>query len=470
MADIAKKPIKITETILRDAHQSLIATRMTTEQMLPIIDKMDKVGYHSVECWGGATFDASLRFLKEDPWERLRKFRDGFKNTKLQMLFRGQNILGYRPYGDDVVEYFVQKSIANGIDIIRIFDCLNDLRNLQTAVTAANKEKGHAQVALSYTLGDAYTHEYWIDIAKRIEDMGANSICLKDMAGLLLPYEATELIGALKENVSIPIQLHTHYTSGVASMTYLKAVEAGVDVIDTAISPFALGPSQPATEVMVETFKGTPYDTGFDQNLLAEIADYFRPIRDEALESGLLNPKNLGVNIKTLLYQVPGGMLSNLTSQLKEQGAEDRYYEVLEEVPRVRKDLGEPPLVTPSSQIVGTQAVFNVLMGERYKMATKETKDLLSGKYGKTVKPFNEEVQKKCIGDAEVITCRPADLIPDELDTLRSEMEQWSQQDEDVLSYALFPQVATDFFKYREAQQTKVDQTVADTKNGSYPV
>ena len=470
MADIAKKPIKITETILRDAHQSLIATRMTTEQMLPIIDKMDKVGYHSVECWGGATFDASLRFLKEDPWERLRKFRDGFKNTKLQMLFRGQNILGYRPYGDDVVEYFVQKSIANGIDIIRIFDCLNDLRNLQTAVTAANKEKGHAQVALSYTLGDAYTHEYWIDIAKRIEDMGANSICLKDMAGLLLPYEATELIGALKENVSIPIQLHTHYTSGVASMTYLKAVEAGVDVIDTAISPFALGTSQPATEVMVETFKGTPYDTGFDQNLLAEIADYFRPIRDEALESGLLNPKNLGVNIKTLLYQVPGGMLSNLTSQLKEQGAEDRYYEVLEEVPRVRKDLGEPPLVTPSSQIVGTQSVFNVLMGERYKMATKETKDLLSGKYGKTVKPFDEEVQKKCIGDAEVITCRPADLIPDELDTLRSEMEQWSQQDEDVLSYALFPQVATDFFKYREAQQTKVDQTVADTKNGSYPV
>ena len=470
MADIAKKPIKITETILRDAHQSLIATRMTTEQMLPSSDKMDKVGYHSVECWGGATFDASLRFLKEDPWERLRKFRDGFKNTKLQMLFRGQNILGYRPYGDDVVEYFVQKSIANGIDIIRIFDCLNDLRNLQTAVTAANKEKGHAQVALSYTLGDAYTHEYWIDIAKRIEDMGANSICLKDMAGLLLPYEATELIGALKENVSIPIQLHTHYTSGVASMTYLKAVEAGVDVIDTAISPFALGTSQPATEVMVETFKGTPYDTGFDQNLLAEIADYFRPIRDEALESGLLNPKNLGVNIKTLLYQVPGGMLSNLTSQLKEQGAEDRYYEVLEEVPRVRKDLGEPPLVTPSSQIVGTQAVFNVLMGERYKMATKETKDLLSGKYGKTVKPFNEEVQKKCIGDAEVITCRPADLIPDELDTLRSEMEQWSQQDEDVLSYALFPQVATDFFKYREAQQTKVDQTVADTKNGSYPV
>ena len=471
MAEIEKKPIKITETILRDAHQSLIATRMTTEQMLPVIDKMDKVGYHSVECWGGATFDASLRFLHEDPWERLRKFRDGFKNTKPQMLFRGQNILGYRPYADDVVEYFVQKSVANGIDIIRIFDCLNDLRNLQTAVTAANKEKAEAQVALSYTLGDAYTLDYWVDIAKRIEDMGANSICIKDMAGLLVPYKATELVTAMKEAVDLPIQLHTHYTSGVASMTYLKAVEAGVDVIDTAMSPFALGTSQPATEVMVETFKGTPYDTGFDQQLLAEIADYFRPIRDKALETGLLNPKNMGVNIKTLLYQVPGGMLSNLTSQLKEQGAEDKYYEVLEEVPKVRKDLGEPPLVTPSSQIVGTQAVFNVLLGERYKMATKETKDILSGKYGATVKPFNEEVKKKVLGEnPEVITCRPADLIPDELDTLRQECAQWIQQDEDVLSYALFPQVATDFFKYREAQQTKVDQTVADTKNGSYPV
>ena len=470
MAGKAKKPIKITETILRDAHQSLIATRMTTEQMVPIIDKMDKVGYHSVECWGGATFDASLRFLKEDPWDRLRKFRDGFKNTKLQMLFRGQNILGYRPYADDVVEYFVQKSIANGIDIIRIFDCLNDLRNLQTAVTAANKEKGHAQVALSYTLGDAYTLDYWKEIAKRIEDMGANSICIKDMAGLLLPYTATELVTALKETVDIPIQLHTHYTSGVASMTYLKAVEAGVDVIDTAMSPFALGTSQPATEVMVETFKGTKYDTGFDQQLLAEIADYFRPIRDEALDSGLLNPKNLGVNIKTLLYQVPGGMLSNLTSQLKDLGAEDKYYEVLEEVPRVRKDLGECPLVTPSSQIVGTQAVMNVIQGERYKMVPQQTKDVLSGKYGATVKPFNPEVQKKCIGNAEIITCRPADLIPDELDTLRGEMAQWSEQDEDVLSYALFPQVATDFFKYREAQKKKVDPNMADNANKEYPV
>ena len=468
MAD--KKPIKITETVLRDAHQSLIATRMTTEQMLPIIDKMDKVGYHSVECWGGATFDASLRFLKEDPWERLRKLRDGFKNTKLQMLFRGQNILGYRHYADDVVEYFVQKSIANGIDIIRIFDCLNDLRNLETAVKAANKENGHAQIALSYTLGDAYTLDYWKDMAKRIEDMGAKSLCIKDMAGLLVPTKATELVQALKESVEIPIDLHTHYTSGVASMTYMKAVEAGCDIIDTAISPFSMGTSQPATEVMVEAFKGTEYDTGLDQAKLAEIADYFRPMRDEALESGLLNPKNLGVNIKTLLYQVPGGMLSNLTSQLKEQGAEDKFYEVLEEVPRVRKDLGEPPLVTPSSQIVGTQAVFNVLMGERYKMVTKETKDVLAGKYGKTTKPVDPELQKKALGDEEPITCRPADLIPDELDTLRKECAQWIQQDEDVLTYALFPQVAVDFFKYRQAQQTKVDATVADTENGAYPV
>ena len=470
MAEIAKKPIKITETILRDAHQSLIATRMTTDQMLPIVEKLDKVGYHSVECWGGATFDASLRFLKEDPWDRLRKFRDGFKNTKLQMLFRGQNILGYSQYADDVVEYFVQKSLANGIDIIRIFDCMNDIRNLETAVKAAHKEKGHAQVALSYTLGEAYTLDYWTDMAKRIEDMGANSLCIKDMAGLLLPYTATELVTALKETVSIPIQLHTHYTSGVASMTYMKAVEAGVDVIDTAMSPFALGTSQPATEVMVETFKGTPYDTGFDQKLLAEIADYFRPIRDEALDSGLLNPKNLGVNIKTLLYQVPGGMLANLTSQLKDLGAEDKYYEVLEEVPRVRKDLGECPLVTPSSQIVGTQAVMNVIQGERYKMVPQQTKDVLSGKYGATVKPFNPEVQKKCIGDVEPITCRPADLIPPQLDKLKEEIAPYMQQDEDVLTYALFPQVAMDYFKYRDAQQTKVDATVADTENKAYPV
>lgn len=465
-----EKPIKITETILRDAQQSLIATRMSTEEMLPIIDKMDQIGYHAVECWGGATFDACLRFLKEDPWERLRKFREGFKQTKLQMLFRGQNILGYRPYADDVVEYFVQKSVANGIDIIRIFDCLNDLRNLQTAVTAAGKEKAHAQVALSYTLGDAYTLDYWKDIAKRIEDMGADSICIKDMAGLLLPYQASKLVSALKETVDLPIEIHTHYTSGVASMTYLKAVEAGADIIDTAISPFAMGTSQPATEVMVETLKGTPYDTGLDQEILSEIADYFRPIRDHALETGLLNPKNMGVDIKTLLYQVPGGMLSNLTSQLNEQGAEDKLYDVLKEVPRVRKDLGEPPLVTPSSQIVGTQSVLNVLIGERYKIASKETKDMLLGKYGATVKPMNEEVKEKVIGNEQPITCRPADLLEPELDKLKSEMEIWSEQEEDVLSYALFPQVAMDYFKYRAAQEDGIDPKLGDKENGTYPV
>ena len=470
MAEQEKKPIKITETVLRDAHQSLIATRMTTEQMLPIIDKMDQVGYHAVECWGGATFDASLRFLKEDPWERLRKLRAGFKKTKLQMLFRGQNILGYNHYADDVVEYFVQKSIANGIDIIRIFDCLNDVRNLETAVRAANKENGHAQIALSYTLGDAYTLDYWKDMAKKIEDMGAKSLCIKDMAGLLTPYNATELVTALKESVSIPIDLHTHYTSGVASMTYMKAVEAGCDIIDTAISPLAMGTSQPATEVMAKTFEGTPYDPGFDQNLLAEIANHFAPMREEWLKTGRMSTKVLGVNIKTLMYQVPGGMLSNLVSQLDEMGASDCFQEVLEEVPRVRKDFGEPPLVTPSSQIVGTQAVLNVVTGERYKVVTKESKKLLSGQFGQTVKPFNKEVQKKCIGDTEAITCRPADLIKPQLKDIEEEMKQYKQQDEDVLSYALFPQVATEFFKYREAQQTKIDSTVASEENKTYPV
>ena len=470
MSEIKKKPVGITETILRDAHQSQIATRMTTEQMLPIIDKMDQVGYHSVECWGGATFDACLRFLKEDPWERLRKLRDGFKHTKLQMLFRGQNILGYRHYADDVVEYFVQKSIANGIDIIRIFDAFNDLRNLETSVKACKKEGGHAQIALCYTLGEAYTLDYWKEIAKRIEEMGADSICIKDMAGLLVPYEAEALLKALKASTKLLIQLHTHYTSGVASMTYMKAVEAGCDIIDTAMSPFALGTSQPATEVMCETFRDTPFDTGLDQKLLAEIADYFRPIQEEALKSGRLNPKVLGVNIKTLMYQVPGGMLSNLVSQLKDAHAEDKYYDVLEEIPRVRKDFGEPPLVTPSSQIVGTQAVLNVLMGERYKMITKESKALLHGEYGQTVKPFNPEVQKKACGDETPITCRPADLLKPELREMEKEVARYKQQDEDVLSYALFPQVAVDFFKYREAQQEKVDPTRADTKAGAYPV
>ena len=465
-----KRPVKITETILRDAHQSLIATRMPTELMLPIAPKMDEVGYHSVECWGGATFDACLRFLKEDPWERLRKLKACFKKTKLQMLFRGQNILGYNHYADDVVEYFAQKSVANGIDIVRIFDCLNDLRNLETAVKATKKEGGHAQIALSYTLGDAYTLEYWEKTAKQIEELGADSICIKDMAGLLVPYEATRLVTALKKGSKLPIQLHTHYTSGVASMTYMKAVEAGCDTIDTAMSPLSMGTSQPATEVMVETFRGTEYDTGLDQNLLAEIAAYFAPYREECLKNGLLNPKVMGVNIKTLQYQVPGGMLSNLVSQLKEAHAEDKFEAVLEEVPRVRKDFGEPPLVTPSSQIVGTQAVLNVLQGERYKMVTKESKKILSGEFGQTIKPFNKEVQKKCIGDVKPITCRPADLIKPQLPQFKEECKEWIQQEEDVLSYALFPQVATDFFKYRQAQQKGVDVAAADTANKAYPV
>lgn len=470
MADTVKKPVKIVDTVLRDGPQSLIATRMSTEQMMPIVPKMDQVGYYAVECWGGATFDACLRFMKEDPWERLRKLRDGFKNTKLQMLLRGQNILGYRHYADDVVEFFVQKSIANGIDIIRIFDALNDLRNVQTAVKATKKEGGHAQLALCYTLSDIHTMEYWVDIAKRIEDMGADSICIKDMAGLLVPYEAAELVHNLKEAVSLPIELHTHYTSGVASMTYLKAIEAGCDIIDTAISPFALGTSQPATEVMVETLKGTPYDTGLDNNLLAEIADYFRPLREEALKSGLMSTKVLGVDIQALLYQVPGGMLSNLISQLKTLGAEDKYTDVLKEIPRVRADFGYPPLVTPSSQIVGTQAVFNVVMGERYKNVTKESKAVVRGEYGQTPAPISDEVRKKIIGDEKPITCRPADLLKPELAKIEEEMKQWKQQDEDILSYALFPQVAEDFFKYREAQQKKVDPALADTENKTYPV
>ncbi|MCR4908297.1 MAG: oxaloacetate decarboxylase subunit alpha [Lachnospiraceae bacterium] len=471
MADeVVKKPVGITETILRDAHQSLIATRMPTEVMLPILETMDKVGYHSIECWGGATFDASLRFLKEDPWERLRKIRKGCPNTKLQMLFRGQNILGYNHYSDDVVEYFVQKSIANGIDIIRIFDCLNDMRNLETAVKATNKEKGHAQIALSYTLGDAYTLDYWKNISKDIENIGADSICIKDMAGLLLPYQAAELIKAMKSVTKLPIQLHTHYTSGVASMTYLKAIEAGVDVIDCASSPLSMGTSQPATEVMVKALEGTPYDTGLNLELLIKVANHFAPYREECLKNGLLSPKAMGVNINTLRYQVPGGMLSNMIKQLDEQGMSDKLTEVLEEVPRVRADFGEPPLVTPSSQIVGTQAVFNVLMGERYKMSTDQTKDMLRGKYGKTVKPFNPEVVKKVIPGEEPITCRPADLIKPQLEEYEKKIEEYKQQPEDVLSYALFPQVATDFFKYRKAQQENVDLKKADGENGAYPV
>jgi len=470
MAEIIKKPVKITDTILRDAHQSLIATRMRTEDMLPIITKMDQVGYHSVEMWGGATFDACLRFLNEDPWDRLRELRDGFKKTKMQMLLRGQNLVGYRNYADDVVEYFIQKAIANGIDIIRIFDALNDTRNIQTSIDATRKEGGHAQVAIAYTLSDYHTLDYYGRLSKEIEEMGAHSICIKDMAGLLVPYEATRLVTKIKESCNLPIALHAHYTSGVASMSYLKAVEAGCDIIDCAMSPFSMGTSQPATEVMVETFKGTPYDTGFDQTLLADIAEHFRPLRDKSLESGLLSPLVLGVDIKTLLYQVPGGMLSNLVSQLEQQNASNKFYDVLAEIPRVRVDFGYPPLVTPTSQIVGSQAVFNVLAGQRYKICTKESKALVKGEYGRTAVPISDEIKKLVIGDEPQITCRPADLIPPEIERLRKEISEWSQQDEDVLSYALFPQVALDFFKYRQAQETKVDADLASKESKAYPV
>lgn len=465
------KAIKICDCTLRDGQQSLIATRMRIEDMLPILDKMDKVGFGAVEVWGGATFDSCLRYLKEDPWERLRKFRSAFKNTKLQMLLRGQNILGYRHYADDVVESFVRKSIENGIDILRIFDALNDARNLETAVKAVKMEKGaHAQLAISYTLSDVHTLEYYVNLAKTYRDLGADSICIKDMAGLLLPKPAYDLVKAIKEEVDLPIEVHSHYTSGVASMTYLKAVEAGADIIDTDMSPLSMGTAQPATEVMAAALKGTEYDTGLDENLLKEISDYFKPIREEAIDSGLLNPKMLAVDIATLLYQVPGGMLSNLVSQLKGANAEDKYDEVLKEIPKVRADLGYPPLVTPSSQIVGTQAVLNVIMGERYKMVPKETKDIVRGRYGRTPVPISEEIRKKIIGDEEPITCRPADNIAPELEKAEAEMSDYKEKDEDVLSYVLFPQQAMEYFKFRQAQKFGIDPNLADVDNRVYPV
>ena len=455
--------VKITETVLRDSHQSLIATRMTTEEMLPILAEMDKVGYHSLEAWGGATFDSCMRFLNEDPWERLRKIRAEVKNTKLQMLFRGQNILGYRHYSDDVVEYFVQKSIANGIDIIRIFDALNDPRNLTTAINATKREGGHVQAAFSYTTGPVYTMDYYSEYAKRLEYMGADSICIKDMAGLLRPYDAYELVKTLKESVSVPIQLHTHYTAGLASMTLLKAIEAGVDVVDTAISPMAMGTSQPPTETLVATLQGTEYDTGISLEALDKITKHFTPLREKYLADGLLNPKALKVDVNALIYQVPGGMLSNLMSQLKQAGKEDKLTEVLEEVPRVRADVGYPPLVTPSSQIVGTQAVFNVLTGERYKTVTKEFKGVVRGEYGKTPVAIDPEFRKKILGDATAIDHRPADDLKPELDELRAKIPAgYLEQDEDVLSYALFEQVALKFFEYRKNQKYGIDNNAGD--------
>ena len=462
--------VKITETILRDAHQSLIATRMSTDDILPIVEKLDEIGYQSLECWGGATFDSCLRFLNEDPWERLRKIRSKAKKTKLQMLLRGQNLLGYKHYADDVVEYFVQKSIANGIDIIRIFDALNDPRNIEAAIKACKKEGGHAQAAMSYTISPVHNLELFVKDARILEEMGADSICIKDMAGLLVPYAAYDLVKALKENVKIPIQLHTHYTSGVASMTYLKAIEAGVDVVDCAISPLAMGTSQPPTEPLVATLKDTEYDTGLDLGKLSEIADYFRPIREKYIQSGMLDTKVMGVDVNTLKYQVPGGMLSNLVSQVKQAGKSDLFEEVLKEVPRVREDFGFPPLVTPTSQIVGTQAVMNVITGERYKMVPKESKALVRGEYGKTPAPIPEHIRKKILGDEEQITCRPADLIEPELDNIRKQITQYIEQDEDVLTYALFPQVAENFFKLRQAEKYKVDGTMVDYEFRVHPV
>ena len=461
--------VKICETVLRDAHQSLVATRMTTEQMLPILEEMDKVGYYALEAWGGATFDACLRFLDEDPWERLRKIRDKVKNTKLQMLFRGQNILGYRHYADDVVEYFVQKSIANGIDILRIFDALNDPRNLKTAINATIKEGGHVQAAISYTTSPVHTNEGFAKYAKQLEEMGANSICIKDMAGLLKPYDAYELVSLIKQNVKIPVQLHTHYTSGLASMTVLKAIEAGVDIVDTAISPLAMGTSQPPTESLVAALAGTEYDTGLDLAQLDKICKYFTPIREQFMESGLLNPNVLKVDVNALLYQVPGGMLSNLVSQLKQAGKLDKLSEVLAEVPNVRKDAGYPPLVTPSSQIVGTQAVLNIISGERYKMVSKEFKGIVRGEYGKTPVDIAPDFRKKIIGNEKPITYRPADALKPELAKLREEVKPWAIQDEDVLSYALFEQVAVKFFEKRKAKMYGIDKN-SDSENKIHSV
>ena len=445
-----KKPLLITDTVLRDAHQSQAATRMRTEDMLPACPMLDKAGYFSLECWGGATFDACMRFLNEDPWERLRTLRKALPNTKLQMLLRGQNLLGYKHYADDIVEHFVKKSIENGIDIIRIFDALNDPRNLQAAMKYTKFYGGTVEAAISYTVSPVHNEQYFVELAMQLEEMGADIICIKDMANLLLPYKAFSLVKALKERVGVPIHLHTHNTTGTGDMVYLLAAEAGVDIVDTALSPMANGTSQPTTESLVATLKGTPRDTGLDLALLSQAAAHFRKVAARLQAEGTLDTKVLHVDTNTLLYQVPGGMLSNLISQLKQANASDKYYDVLAEVPKVRKDFGYPPLVTPTSQIVGTQAVMNVLFG-RYKTFTKESKGLLRGEYGKLPGEVNEEVRKLAIGDDEVITCRPADLIAPEYEKYKEELKGITDSEEDILLYALFPKVAPDFFKKRSA-------------------
>lgn len=453
-------PLKITDTILRDAHQSQAATRMRIEDMLPACEILDQVGYWSLECWGGATFDSCMRFLDEDPWERLRRLRKALPNTKLQMLLRGQNLLGYKHYADDVVDAFVKKSIENGIDVIRVFDALNDPRNMEQAMKSIKKYGGICETAISYTTSPVHSEEYFIDLAKKLEEMGADTICIKDMANLLLPVEAYNLVKKLKEILKVPIHLHTHNTTGTGDMTNLMAAWAGVDIVDCALSPLSNGTSQPTTESLVATLKGTDRDTGLDLTKLSEAAAHFRKVAAKLKEQGSLDPKVLNVDTNTLLYQVPGGMLSNLISQLKQAGAENKYYEVLKEVPRVREDFGYPPLVTPTSQIVGTQAVLNVLSGERYKMVTKESKGLLRGEYGQVPGKVNEEVRKKAIGNDEVITCRPADLIEPEMEKYREESKNLAKSEEDVLSYALFPQVASKFLEKRNSGEVKDEQEV----------
>lgn len=449
--------VKITETVLRDGHQSLMATRMRTEEMLPILETMDNVGYHALEMWGGATYDACIRFLNEDPWDRLAEIRKRVKNTKLQMLLRGQNLLGYRHYADDVVDEFVNRAIAGGIDIIRIFDALNDPRNLEASIKACNKYGGHAQGTISYTKSPVHTNEMFIKLAKEIEQMGADSLCIKDMAGLCDPYNTYNLIKALKSEISIPIELHTHATSGLGSLTYMKAVEAGVDIIDTAISPFSGGTSQPPTEPLVAAFAGTEYDTGLNMDLLNKVAEHFKPIREKYIAEGLISTKVMGVDINTLIYQVPGGMLSNLVSQLKESNALDKFDDVLKEVPRVRADFGYPPLVTPSSQIVGTQAVINVLTGQRYRMIPTEAKNLVRGRYGQTSVPISQEIRDIVIAGEEPITCRPADLLEPELPKMREQAAPYMQREEDVLTMALFPNQAEAFFQARAEGKCKIN-------------
>ncbi|MDD7414384.1 MAG: oxaloacetate decarboxylase subunit alpha [Eubacteriales bacterium] len=458
------KKVGITDTILRDAHQSQAATRMRTEEMLPACEVLDSMGYWSLECWGGATFDSCIRFLNEDPWERLRTLKKALPHTKLQMLFRGQNILGYKNYADDIVEMFCRKSIENGIDVIRIFDALNDVRNLEASIKYTKKYGGICEAALSYTKSPVHSEEYFVKLAKELVQMGADVVCIKDMANLLLPYDAYSLVKRLKAEIDVPIHLHTHNTAGTGDMTNLMAIIAGVDIVDCALSPLGNGTAQPATESLVATLKGTEYDTGLDLEKLSQAAKHFANVAERLKKDGFISEKSTKINPNILMYQVPGGMLSNLVSQLKEAHAEDRYYDVLEEIPRVRKDFGYPPLVTPTSQIVGTQAVLNVVSGERYKMFTKESKGVLAGEYGKLPGIVNEEVRRKAIGDRQVITCRPADLIEPEFEKCKREIGELARCDEDVLSYALFPQVAKKFFENRAASEKKqADENIVKT-------